>query len=139
MLIFANTPDEGMRLRLFLEAFGLRLALLSPDQPLNSRSHILASFNKGLFDYLIAVDDVHARASDGSKGAATSDATKGPKKRRRDKGGEQQQQGQQPGQGQQQGGARKPARDEEFGVTRGIDFKGVRTIVNYDLPASVQG
>jgi hypothetical protein len=37
VLIFANSPDEGMRLRLFLEAFGLRLALLSPDQPLNSR------------------------------------------------------------------------------------------------------
>lgn len=37
VLIFANAPDEGMRLRLFLEAFGLRLALLSPDQPLNSR------------------------------------------------------------------------------------------------------
>jgi hypothetical protein len=44
-----------MRLRLFLEAFGLRLALLSPDQPLNSRSHVLASFNKGLFDFLIAI------------------------------------------------------------------------------------
>lgn len=37
VLIFANSPDEGMRLRLFLESFGLRLALLSPDQPLNSR------------------------------------------------------------------------------------------------------
>lgn len=30
-------------------------------------------------------------------------------------------------------------KDEEFGVTRGIDFKGVNTIVNYDLPSSVQG
>lgn len=29
--------------------------------------------------------------------------------------------------------------DEEFGVTRGIDFKGVYTIINYDLPSSVQG
>lgn len=29
-------------------------------------------------------------------------------------------------------------KDEEFGVTRGIDFKGVRTIINYDLPSSVQ-
>ncbi len=30
-------------------------------------------------------------------------------------------------------------KDEEFGVTRGIDFKGVRTIINYDQPSSVQG
>lgn len=36
-------------------------------------------------------------------------------------------------------GARRPQRDEEFGVTRGIDFKGVRTIVNFDPPSSVQG
>jgi ATP-dependent RNA helicase DDX56/DBP9 len=71
---------------------------------------------------------VHARASDGAADAAPA------KKRRRDKGKEQQQQ-------QQHKGGRKgrPAKDEEFGVTRGIDFKGVQTIVNYDLPASVQG
>ncbi len=31
------------------------------------------------------------------------------------------------------------AKDEEFGVTRGIDFKGVHTVINYDVPASVQG
>ena len=36
-------------------------------------------------------------------------------------------------------GSQKAAKDEEFGVTRGIDFKGVRTIINYDLPSSVQG
>ncbi len=30
-------------------------------------------------------------------------------------------------------------KDEEFGVTRGIDFKGVRTIINFELPSSVQG
>lgn len=30
-------------------------------------------------------------------------------------------------------------KDEEFGVTRGIDFKGVRTIINFDVPSSIQG
>lgn len=31
------------------------------------------------------------------------------------------------------------AKDEEFGVTRGIDFKGVNTVINFDMPASTQG
>ncbi|KAI8466490.1 MAG: P-loop containing nucleoside triphosphate hydrolase protein [Monoraphidium minutum] len=132
VLIFANAPDEGMRLRLFLESFGLRLALLSPDQPLNSRSHILASFNKGLFDYLIAIDDVHARASDG----AAAPAAAGKKRRR---GAKDAAAAAAAAGGAAKGGPRKAAKDEEFGVTRGIDFKGVRTIVNYDLPATVQG
>lgn len=30
-------------------------------------------------------------------------------------------------------------KDEEFGVTRGIDFKGVHTVINYDLPSSLDG
>ena len=45
---------QGYQLRLFLESFGIRSALLNAELPLNSRSHILQTFNKGLFDYLIA-------------------------------------------------------------------------------------
>lgn len=52
--MFVNCVDDGFRLKLFLESFGLRAALLNAELPLNSRSHILAAFNKGLFDYLIA-------------------------------------------------------------------------------------
>ena len=48
------THPQGYQLRLFLESFGIRSALLNAELPLNSRSHILQTFNKGLFDYLIA-------------------------------------------------------------------------------------
>ena len=41
VLIFANSAESGMRARLFLEAFGIRAALLSGELPLNSRHHIL--------------------------------------------------------------------------------------------------
>lgn len=54
VLLFVNSVDAGYRLKLFLEAFGVRAALLNAELPLNSRSHILETFNKGLFDYLIA-------------------------------------------------------------------------------------
>jgi hypothetical protein len=55
VLIFANSVEGGVALRLFLESFGVRLGCLHAELPVNSRSHILASFNKGLFDILIAV------------------------------------------------------------------------------------
>lgn len=33
----------------------------------------------------------------------------------------------------------KPKLDAEFGVVRGIDFKKVHTVINYDMPQSVTG
>ena len=40
-------------------------------------------------------------------------------------------------------GGKKRKRDEgdraEYGVTRGVDFRGVKTVVNVDAPSSVQG
>uniref|UniRef100_A0A383WG42 RNA helicase n=1 Tax=Tetradesmus obliquus TaxID=3088 RepID=A0A383WG42_TETOB len=133
VLIFAGSVEAGVGLRLFLESFGLRLGCLHAELPVNSRSHILASFNKGLFDFLIAVDDVHARdrtaaAAAAAAAAAEADVGRGRKRKRKqqDKPGKQQQQ-------------QKARKDEEFGVTRGIDFKGVRSIINFDIPDSVQG
>lgn len=41
MLIFVNSIPEAFRVRLFLEAFGLKAALLNSELPLNSRLHIL--------------------------------------------------------------------------------------------------
>lgn len=117
VLIFVNSAEAGMRVRLFLDAFGLRCSLLSAELPLNSRHHVLQEFNRGLFDYLIATDDVHA-------------ADFQPRLSKK----QQQQQ-----QGKDKRGRKGPKKDEEFGVTRGIDFKGVRTVINFDMPSGVQG
>ena len=41
VLLFVNGIDAGFRLRLFLERFGVRAAVLNAELPLNSRHHIL--------------------------------------------------------------------------------------------------
>jgi len=55
-LFFVATTERAYRLKLFLERFSLRSALLNDELPLNSRLHALEQFNRGLFDYLIATD-----------------------------------------------------------------------------------
>jgi ATP-dependent RNA helicase DDX56/DBP9 len=57
VLVFVNSVDGAVRLRLLLEAFGVRSALLNAELPLNSRGHILAAFARGLFDILIATGE----------------------------------------------------------------------------------
>ncbi|MCO5562543.1 hypothetical protein L7F22_016171 [Adiantum nelumboides] len=118
VLIFVNTIDTGFRLKLFLEQFGVRSAVLNAQLPQNSRLHILQEFNLGLFDYLIATDD----------GNDTKEKAKDIDK---------------PGKGKTNGGtnsfgkkkiAKQLLVDSEFGVVRGIDFKNVRTVINFDMP-----
>ena len=41
VLMLVNSIDAGFRLRLFLETFGVRSAVLNAELPLNSRHHIL--------------------------------------------------------------------------------------------------
>ena len=41
VLLLVNSIDAGFRLRLFLETFGVRSAVLNAELPLNSRHHIL--------------------------------------------------------------------------------------------------
>jgi hypothetical protein len=78
-------------------------------------------------------DDVHARDKS-AVDAAVSSATGRGRKRKRKQGEAEDQQQQQ----QQQHASKKKGKDEEFGVTRGIDFKGVRSVINYDIPDSLQ-
>jgi ATP-dependent RNA helicase DDX56/DBP9 len=55
-LIFVNDINKCYRLKLFLQQFFISAAVLNAQVPLNSRTHILEEFNRGVFDYLIATD-----------------------------------------------------------------------------------
>ncbi|KAH1082503.1 hypothetical protein J1N35_022264 [Gossypium stocksii] len=114
VLIFTNTIGAGFRLKLFFEKFGIRSAILNAELPQNSRLHILEEFNAGLFDYLIATDDSQAKEKEQVNRDNDMDSRKSRK-------------------------VAKPKIDSEFGVVRGIDFKNVYTVINFDMPSSASG
>lgn len=108
-------------------------------------------FNKGIFDHLIAVDDPARRAAaaaDGGAekaGASRPDGTgpmdsAGKPGRKRGRAPEADRKDRKAGKRSRGAGAAAAAAAgdaAEFGVVRGIDFKGVRTVVNVDAPESV--
>jgi ATP-dependent RNA helicase DDX56/DBP9 len=112
-LFFCNSTDAGYRLKLFLEQFSIRSAVLNSELPLRSRLNIIEQFNVGNFDYLIATDE-------------SSDTGASTKKSDDD---EEQEDGQ---------SKRKRRKDTEYGVARGLDFRHVSFVVNVDFPTSPQ-
>ncbi|XP_047956821.1 DEAD-box ATP-dependent RNA helicase 16-like [Salvia hispanica] len=112
VLIFVNSIDTSFRLKLFFEQFEIKSAVLNAELPQNSRLHILEEFNAGLFNYLIATDDSQSAEEQNDK------ETRALKKK-----------------------SKKHSKklDAEFGVVRGIDFKNVYTVVNYDMPLTAPG
>ncbi|BAT95067.1 hypothetical protein LR48_Vigan02g167500 [Vigna angularis] len=114
VLIFTNTIDMSFRLKLFLEKFGIRSAVLNPELPQNSRLHILEEFNAGLFDYLIATDLSQSKEKDEVSKESNVVSRKSRKRA-------------------------KVKLDSEFGVVRGVDFKNVFTVINFEMPQNVEG
>lgn len=104
----------SFRLKLFLEKFGIKSAVLNAELPQNSRLHILEEFNAGLFDYLIATDDRETKEKEKANEGSLTETRKSKKHA-------------------------KQKLDSEFGVVRGIDFKNVHTVINYDMPLSATG
>ncbi|KAK9749607.1 hypothetical protein RND81_02G138000 [Saponaria officinalis] len=114
VLLFTNTIDMGFRLKLFLEKFGIKAAVLNAELPQNSRLHIIEEFNAGLFDYLIATDDGKVNTKEQEPSGKDAEVKKSKKQR-------------------------KQKLDAEFGVVRGIDFKNVYTVINFEMPPTAAG
>lgn len=114
-LFFVNSTDGGYRLKLFLEQFHIRSAVLNAELPLRSRLNIIEQFNVGNFDYLIATDDsadVGGSSKQDEADSYSEDEQKKSKNKRR--------------------------KDSEYGVSRGLDFRNVSFVLNVDFPPSSQ-
>lgn len=124
-LFFVNTTDGGYRLKLFLEQFHIRSAVLNAELPLRSRLNIIEQFNVGNFDYLIATDEStdakshkhssnHDDDDNNHESMEQEEINSNPKSKSK----------------------KKRKKDSEYGVSRGLDFRGVSFVVNVDFPQS---
>jgi ATP-dependent RNA helicase DDX56/DBP9 len=125
-IFFVNTTDRGYKLKLFLEQFHIRSTVLNAELPFRSRVNIIEQFNVGNLDYVIASDESADVPSNGGDDEDDDDddddsdedgddAKESHNKNRRKNGRD---------------------RDSEYGVSRGLDFRGVSFVVNYDFPPS---
>lgn len=126
-IIFVGDIDRCYRLKLFLEQFGTRSCILNSELPVNSRIHVVEEFNKNVYDIIIASDEHEVLGDEdvGKEGEGEEDSTtttngkadegkKAPSKKKR----------------------KTVKKDKEYGVSRGIDFKNVACVLNFDLPTS---
>ena len=112
-LLFVNNITRCYKVKLFLEQFAVASCVLNSELPQNSRLHIVEQFNKGIYDIIIATDE----ATEVSKGAEATETGGAVHQSISTK-------------------AKKEQKDKEYGVSRGIDFKNVENVLNFDFPAN---
>ncbi|KAI1143730.1 DEAD-domain-containing protein [Hypoxylon sp. FL0543] len=134
-IIFVSDVDRCYRLKLFFEQFGIRSCLLNSELPVNCRIHAVEEFNRGVYNIIIASDEnevigdekdqpdaINEETVDASHGKAGSETAEkngqstaiAPLSKKR----------------------KSSRRDKNYGVSRGIDFKNVAVVINFDLPLS---
>lgn len=132
-IVFVAEIDRCYRLKLFLEQFGIRSCVLNSELPVNSRLHVVEEFNRGVYNTIIASDEAEVVGNEGKK----------RKGRKAERDEEAEAEGEAYGEGAEEEKTeqsrpakkqRKSRNDREYGVSRGIDFRNVTCVLNFDLP-----
>lgn len=123
-IVFVNNIERGYRLKLFLEQFGIKSCILNSELPINSRLHIVEEFNKNVYSLLIATDDsdnIKEIDEDEEEEEKVEPKEEKPEDRKDTKKNK-----------------KKDIKDKEYGVSRGVDFKNVACVLNFDLPMTAK-
>lgn len=137
-LVFVNSIDRGYRLKLFLEQFGIRCCILNSELPVNSRLHIVEEFNKNVYNLLIATDETNDFTVEKDEEEEDAKEEKQPEEKQpedqepKDQEGDVKADAKAPTKKQK----KKLKRDKEYGVSRGVDFRNVACVLNFDLPTT---
>ncbi|EMG50282.1 DBP9 ATP-dependent RNA helicase DBP9 [Candida maltosa Xu316] len=118
-IVFVNNIDRGYRLKLFSEQFGIRCCILNSELPINSRLHIVEEFNKNVYHLLIATDETNELSEEQDEEDDDDEEEGGEEKPKSKKSKKS-----------------KFKQDKEYGVSRGVDFRNVACVLNFDLPTS---
>lgn len=96
------------RLKLFLDQFKIRSCVLNSELPAKIRCHTVDQFNQGLYDIIVASDE-RSLLKPSENALKTSTVLTREKKNQ----------------------------DGEAGVSRGIDFRCVSNVINFDFPLDI--
>lgn len=155
-IIFVGDIDRCYRLKLFLEQFGIRSCVLNSELPVNSRIHVVEEFNKNVYDIIIASDEHEVIGETVGGGPAKFRGEKSPAPSHNkasspsDAGRINHQPSPEREKSSQSGQTlddtsvveppkkrrKTPRQNKEYGISRGIDFKNVACVLNFDLPSS---
>ncbi|KAI9706452.1 MAG: ATP-dependent DNA/RNA helicase [Candelina mexicana] len=147
-IIFVGDIDRCYRLKLFLEQFGTKSCVLNSELPVNSRIHVVEEFNKNVYDIIIATDEHEVLGDEEAtavkllrrNGATDTKAGEGvqedlPQPVSKESSNGDSHIAAQPSERPTK--KRKGMKsDKEYGISRGIDFKNVACVLNFDLPTT---
>ena len=109
-LIFTKDSETAYRLKLFLEIFYVKSIVLNGELPIQSRVHMVEEANRGRYDCIIAADPGSSETL-----LVAEDKNSKPLSKRK-----------------------RVDTDIEYGVSRGIDFKNVSTVLNFHCPINLK-
>lgn len=134
-IIFVGDVDRCYRIKMVLEQFGVRSCVLNSELPVNNRIHVVEEFNKNVYDIIIATDESEVV---GKVGEGRSGKEKSAESQIEDEGKEDGNIDDDQSNKKTTKRSKKTKSDKNYGISRGIDFKHVACVLNFDLPTSAK-